>query len=197
MATSRNDTPEHDGLRPPLGCGALRVGHSWPVTAPLEIRPAEPSELDLVGELCVASYAAGGHLDPEDDYAATLRDAAGRARSADVLVAVRGGAIVGTVTICPPGSEFSEIGQGGESEFRFLAVAPSAWRTGVGEALVAECERRAIAIGAPAHAICVIDRNDAAHLFYERLGFTRTPERDWQPRDGVLLQAYRRPVPWE
>jgi|JI7StandDraft_1071085.scaffolds.fasta_scaffold22371_6 ribosomal protein S18 acetylase RimI-like enzyme len=174
----------------------MRVGHSCPVTPPIQIRPAEASELDTVGELCVASYSAGGHLDPADDYAVTLRDAASRARSADVLVALRDGVIVGTVTICPPGSEFSEIGRGQESEFRFLAVAPSAWRTGVGEALVDECERRAVANGAPAHAICVIDRNHAAHRFYERLGFTRLPERDWEPRDGVHLQAYGRAVPY-
>lgn len=165
------------------------------MTEALEIRVAAPSEYDRIGELCVAAYATGGHLDPGDDYAATLLDAQARARGAELLVAVRRGEIVGTVTVCPAGSEFSEIGRGSESEFRFLAVAPSAWRTGVGEALVAAIEERAVARGAPAHAICVIDKNAGAHRFYERLGFTRLPERDWEPRDGVFLQAYTRPVP--
>lgn len=161
----------------------------------LHIRTAASSECDLVGDLCVASYTAGGHLDPDDDYADTLRDVRSRARSAEVLVAVRDGSIVGTVTICPVGTEYSEIGQGLESEFRFLAVSPDAWRMGVGEALVDACEVRAVQRGAPAHVICVIDRNEGAHRFYDRLGFSRFPERDWEPREGVFLQAYRRPVP--
>ena len=29
-----------------------------------------------------------------------------------------------------------------------------------------------------------------AHRIYERLGFTRVPERDWSPRPGVHLYAY-------
>jgi hypothetical protein len=38
--------------------------------------------------------------------------------------------------------------------------------------------------------ICVIDINTAAHRFYERLGYSRSPERDWQPRPGVNLLAF-------
>ena len=163
----------------------------------LIIRRAVESEYDEIGELCVASYSAGGHLDPDDDYAHTLRAARARAEQADLLVALRGDAIVGTVTICPAGNAFAEVGRVGESEFRFLAVAPSAWRTGVGEALVDECERRARVAGASAHAICVIDRNEAAQRFYDRLGFTRLPDRDWEPRPGVNLLAFGRAVPGE
>lgn len=165
------------------------------MTEALEIRVAAPSEYEFIGALGVAAYSAGGHLDPADEYAATLLDAQARARSAELLVAVRDGEIVGTVTICPVGTEFSEIGRDEESEFRFLAVAPSAWRSGVGEALVDAIEERAVERGARAHAICVIDKNAGAHRFYERLGFTRLPERDWAPRAGVFLQAYTRAVP--
>lgn len=161
------------------------------------IRVADDADLDVVGELCVTAYAAGGHLDPADEYAHTLRDARSRAGEAEVLVAERDGAIVGTVTICPPGSAFSEISRGNESEFRFLAVSPTAWRSGVGEALVDACEGRARERGCPAHVICVIDGNEAAHHFYARLGFRRLPERDWQPREGVNLYAYMRTVPYE
>ena len=175
---------------------ATRREDTCPVNETLEIRAAAPSEYHVVGEMCVAAYSAGGHLNPEDDYAATLRDAQARAQSAEVIVAIRKGLIVGTVTICPVGSTFSEIGQGAESEFRFLAVAPTAWRSGVGEALVGACESRAIERGASAHVICVIDKNEGAHRFYERLGFSRLPERDWKPREDVFLQAYRRPVPF-
>jgi ribosomal protein S18 acetylase RimI-like enzyme len=162
----------------------------------LLVRRAEPAEFTEVGELCVAAYRAGGHLDEGDTYAETLRDAAARAASAELLVAVRDGAIVGSVTLCPHGSPFAEVGREGESEFRFLAVAPRAWRSGVGEALVDACERRAVETGCTAHVICVIDVNEAARRFYARLGFERLPDRDWSPREGVNLLAYRRAVPF-
>jgi hypothetical protein len=31
----------------------------------------------------------------------------------------------------------------------------------------------------------------SAHRIYERLGFERTPERDWEPVPGVSLVTYR------
>lgn len=163
----------------------------------LLIRPATEADLDAVGDLCVIAYASAGHLDPADVYAETLRDARTRAQTAEILVAERDGRMVGTVTICPPGTPFSEIGRAGESEFRFLAVAPEAWRSGVGEALVEACEERAAARGDAAHVICVIDINDGAHRFYDRLGFSRLPERDWSPREGISLLAYRRALPYD
>jgi ribosomal protein S18 acetylase RimI-like enzyme len=181
---------------PPRASPLHGVGDSGPVSDDLIVRPAVDDDFDVVGELCVDAYASAGHLDPTDPYTDTLRDARTRAQHAEVLVAERAGEIVGTVTICPPDSLFGEVGRDGESEFRFLAVAPAAWRSGVGEALVDACERRARETGAPAHVICVIDRNEGAHRFYDRLGFTRLPERDWSPRHGVLLLAYRRAVPY-
>ena len=150
----------------------------------------------MVGDLCVDAYRASGHLDEGDAYTDTLRDAEERARNGVLLVAVRDGDVVGTVTICPAGSPFSETGTEDECEFRFLAVAPAAWRSGVGEALVAACEEWAIDHGKSAHVICVVDGNRAAERLYERLGFERLPERDWSPRDGVSLRAYRRAVPY-
>ena len=161
----------------------------------VRIRPARPDEFDAIGELCVAAYRAGGHLAEDDPYAGTLRDVATRAATAEVLVAEQDGEIVGTVTICPTGSRFAEIGRPGESEFRFLAVSPVAWGRGIGTALVDACEARAIARGQGAHVICVIEQNDAGHRMYQRLGFVRIPERDWDPVPGVHLHAYRRAVP--
>jgi GNAT superfamily N-acetyltransferase len=152
--------------------------------------------MPVVGDLCVQAYAAAGHLDPDDPYANTLRDARARAQTTIVLVAERDAEVVGTVTICPEGSPFAELSRDGECEFRFLAVAPKAWRTGVGEALVDACEQWARANGAPAQVISVIDMNEGAHRFYDRLGFERRPERDWMPRAGVHLLAYARPVPF-
>lgn len=160
----------------------------------LIIRPAVDSELDQVGGICLAAYDAAGQLEPGSPYAQTLLDAHARAVAGIVLVAERDGELVGTTTICPPGTEFSEIGGPDELEFRFLAVDPAAWRTGVADALVAACEQHARSVGASALAICVRDTNTGAAAMYLRMGFTRVPDRDWSPREGVDLLALTRPI---
>jgi GNAT superfamily N-acetyltransferase len=52
----------------------------------LTIRRAVPDEYAAVGDLCVAAY--GDLLDGTGDYVDALRDAAGRAADAELLVAV-------------------------------------------------------------------------------------------------------------
>ena len=52
------------------------------------VRPAHTDELTEIGELTVRAYAADAFVDPAEDYAHQLRDAATRAREAEVYVAV-------------------------------------------------------------------------------------------------------------
>lgn len=158
------------------------------------VRPAQEADLDEVGRMSLAAYNAAGQLEPGSTYGATLADAAARHRDAEVLVAERDGTIVGTVTICPRGSSFAEIGRPGELEFRFLAVDPGAWGGGVADALVAACEERARERGVTRLAICVRDTNTGAAAMYAKRGFTRVPERDWSPVPGTNLLVLTRPV---
>lgn len=164
------------------------------MTMPVTVRRASPSDLGVAADICVAAYDAAGQLEPGSPYVETLRDTPGRMAEAILLVAERDGAVVGTVTICPIGSPFAEIGSDGEVEFRFLAVDPSAQGTGVGSALVAAVEEHARETGARSLAICVRDTNTDAAAMYERMGFTRVPHRDWSPRAGVDLLALERPL---
>jgi ribosomal protein S18 acetylase RimI-like enzyme len=153
------------------------------------VRPARAAEYDDVARLVVAAYAAGGHLEAADGYAAVLGDVAGRADAHPVLVAERDGELVGSVTITPPGTPLSKDARADEAEFRFLGVAPTAWGTGVAEALVAACEERARAAGAVRMVISVIDWNEVGLRLYERLGYRRVPERDRRPSPTVVLCA--------
>lgn len=164
------------------------------MTPPTTVRPATDADLDVIGEICVAAYDAAGQLEPGSPYAETLRDSPARKADGLLLVAERNGRVIGTTTICPPGSQFREIGREGEVEFRFLAVAPHAWGTGVAALLVAACDEHARRTGAGALAICVRDTNTDAAAMYERMGFSRIPDRDWTPRAGVDLLALTRPV---
>lgn len=158
------------------------------------IRPALDTDLAEVARISVAAYEAADQLADESPYRQTLADAESRHRHARLLVAERAGRIVGTVTICPVGSPFAEIGQSDEIEFRFLAVDPTEWGTGIADALVAYCEEYARARGARALAICVRDTNSGAAAMYAKRGFVRMPDRDWSPLPGVDLLALTRPV---
>jgi len=62
------------------------------------VRDARPDELDGIGDLRVAAYRADGFLPATSGYAATLRTL-GADGQGEVLAAVDGGLIVGTVML--------------------------------------------------------------------------------------------------
>jgi GNAT superfamily N-acetyltransferase len=157
----------------------------------MELRRALPDELDDVGDLTVAAYAPFT-LGPADPYVARLRDARSRDREAELWVAAEGDRLLGTVTYCPPGSPWRELAGDDEGEFRMLAVAPDAQGRGVGAALVGLCDERASLHGASAMVLSSLGDMREAHRVYERLGYTRRPELDWEPVPGVHLIAYRK-----
>jgi GNAT superfamily N-acetyltransferase len=155
------------------------------------VRPARPSEFDQVGRLTVAAYRAGGLPGAASSYVTELADAAGRAEHAELLVAADPeGALLGTVTVCTPGSALGEVSRPGELEFRMLGVAPAARGRGIGRALVQAVIGRATDVGAYRVVMCSLETARAAHRLYDRLGFVRLPERDWYPQPGLLLMAF-------
>ena len=160
------------------------------------IRPAEPDELAAVGDLTVAAYAADGYLIYADDYADELRDAARRAELATLLVAVDelSGAVLGTATFFLAGTPYAEVSRPGEAEFRMLAVGKEARGQGVGAALVQSCIERARDAGCTALALCSLKQMTPAHRIYERMGFVRAPNRDWEPLPGLTLVAFVLPL---
>lgn len=159
----------------------------------LTVRPALPAEYDAVAEVTIAAYRADGQLDEDNRYESRIRNVASRARDNEVLVAVDGsGVVLGAVTFVLPDSDLAELSVPGEAEFRMLAVAPSAQRRGVGEALVRACLDRAQAYGCRAVVISTRDDAEPAHRLYQRLGFVRVPELDWSPLPGTKLLGMRK-----
>lgn len=157
------------------------------------IRPARQEDLGSVGELTLAAYQH--YLDgPDDPYATHLGNAEARFREAELWVAVDedDDHVLGSVTVCPEGSPWREIGLVGEGEFRMLAVAPDAQGRGVGDALVGFCLDRFREVGCSAVVLSSLEEMSAAHRIYERHGFHRLSERDWEPHPGTRLIAYRK-----
>ena len=148
------------------------------------VRALAESDHEAVAELTVASYVGGGHIPAGDAYEAVLRDVAGRAARAEVLVAELDGEVVGSVVLTPHGTAMSETARPDEYEFRMLAVHPRAHRRGVARALLrAVLDRARAAEGVRAVALTTMPSMRHAHRMYEALGFERVPERDWWLRD--------------
>ncbi|CAL9297390.1 GNAT family N-acetyltransferase [Streptomyces sp. SudanB52_2052] len=160
------------------------------------IRPAEPREYGPLGDITAHAYLQDGLLDfgENDEYLGELKDVAKRAAAAEVLVALRGDELLGGVTFVPSGGPMADIARPGEAEIRMLAVSRAARGRGVGEALVRSCVDRARATEGCVRIVLSTQRTmRSAHRIYERLGFVRTPERDWNPvphLDDITLLTY-------
>jgi ribosomal protein S18 acetylase RimI-like enzyme len=153
------------------------------------VREALPSEHAGLGDLCVRAYTALYAV--SDSYSAALRDVAGRAATARVLVAEDAGRLLGCATLILHGGPLGELAAPDEGEFRMLAVDPSARRRGVGEALMQLVFDRFRELGAHTIVLSSLAEMSSAHRVYGRLGFERLPERDWSPVPGVDLIAFR------
>jgi GNAT superfamily N-acetyltransferase len=162
----------------------------------VSVRAARPEEYAAAGDLVVRAYRAAGFLraagSPSHGYAAELADVAGRARAADVLVAVDDdGRVLGTATlVTDAASPYLELAGEADAELRMLAVEPDLQRAGIGRALVEACIALASASGC--RRVVLSSRTDmaTAHRLYERLGFVRAPELDWEPEPRFRLVAF-------
>ncbi|MFE5244522.1 MULTISPECIES: GNAT family N-acetyltransferase [unclassified Streptomyces] len=161
----------------------------------LSIRRIRPSQYAALGEITAEAYLRDGLLDfgADDPYLEKLRAVGQRAAETEVLVAVDGdGRLLGGVTYVASGGPWADVATADEAEFRMLAVSPEARGRGAGEALVRACVDRASAAGGRSG--IVLSTQPAmrgAHRIYERLGFVRTPERDWNPLPALRLLTYR------
>ena len=163
----------------------------------ITIRSADPTEYAALGEITAQAYLQDGLLDygEGDAYLPVLKDVARRAAAAEVLVAVDGERLLGGVTFVSGPGPIADIARPGEAEIRALAVAREARGRGAGEALARACVDRARATEGCTAVVLSSQRGmHTAHRIYERLGFVRTPERDWNPLphlDDITLLTYQ------
>lgn len=163
---------------------------------PIVVREAVPAEHARLGELVVAAYRSLPEFD-EPGYEPELRDVARRGAEAVVLAALDGddATLLGCVTYVPgPESPWAELLQPGEAGIRMLAVDPAARGRGAGMALAAACVARARADGRAAIFLHSLPYMRAAQAIYTRLGFTRRPDRDWEPVPGIRLMGFGLPL---
>lgn len=157
----------------------------------MEIRRVRPVEYDAAGELVVRAYEGLSDAAAAAQYEPVLRDVERRAALAEVLVAVNGDdRILGSVTYVDGPGPYAETDDPDEAGIRMLAVAPEAQGAGIGRALVESCIERAKANRRRRIGLVTRASMAPAHRIYERLGFRRTPDRDFDSDDGLRLLAY-------
>jgi ribosomal protein S18 acetylase RimI-like enzyme len=164
-------------------------------TTGVAVREVAPDELGDLGRLTREAYVALGRPLPES-YLRELEDVASRAAAALVLVAVSGSEpddreLLGGVTyVDDPANPFAEFDDPSAAGFRMLAVAPSAQRRGVGEALVDACIVRARSAAKTRLVLHSATWMVGAHRLYRRMGFHRATELDWSPAPDVDLWGF-------
>lgn len=156
----------------------------------LIIRAATERDAVTVGELTERAYRADG-FPISEKYAARLRDAITRINNTTVLVAELDDRIVATVTLAAHGNPLAEIAMPDELEVRMLAVAPEERRQGVAETLMSAAIKHAQNLGLKALVLSTETPMSSARRLYEKLGFTRQPDRDWPVGDYDLLVYHR------
>jgi GNAT superfamily N-acetyltransferase len=157
----------------------------------LVVRPVRAEERGAVGRLVVEAYRAlpGGRL--SDDYASFLVDTGWReAEGGQVLVAERGGRVVGTVTYVDGPGPLAEFDDPYTAGIRALAVAPDAQGSGVGGRLVRACLDLAWHAGRARVSLYTTPWMQNAARIYDRLGFVRAPSLDHEASAEVQLLAY-------
>lgn len=152
----------------------------------LLVREARPDEYQAIADLTVAAYRT---IDPDlGTYEARMRDVAGRAAVATVLVAVVDGRVVGTATyVGDAHSPLAESDDPRDAGIRLLAVAPDATGHGIGTALVKHCVDLSRHAGQRRLVLLTRTTMHAAQRIYEQLDFERAPELDESHRQARLL----------
>jgi GNAT superfamily N-acetyltransferase len=164
-------------------------------TDSIETREAYASEREAVIELTLAAYEQYDATMPPgawsvyaDSIRATLRDPA----SGALIIAVEGATLVGSALLVPPQLN-PPPGRAAQPypEIRLVATAPAARRRGIGTAVVNACIQRSRAEGYRTVGLHSTQYMADAIRIYERLGFVRATEHDFQTPGGVLVMGFR------
>jgi GNAT superfamily N-acetyltransferase len=163
----------------------------------LRFRDALSTDRDAIVTVTLSAYHEYAALMPEvwERYRQNILETLAAVEPAAQIVAEQDGQIVGTVLLYPAGSLIAD--REAEPvirtypEVRLLAVQPAARRRGIGRALMQECVRRTREAGERVLTLHTTVIMRAAIRLYERMGFQRSPDLDFEPAPGLVITGYR------
>jgi GNAT superfamily N-acetyltransferase len=172
---------------------AVRAAASLPIVA----RPARPDDTDAIGRIHVRTWrAAYAGMLPErmlDGMDATLQSAAWSrvfrpTAVTRLVVAERGDELLGFAAYGPHREDDLGTDAG---ELYAIYVAPEAWRSGAGHALMDAVVAGLRAAGWSRGVLRVLEANDRARRFYEHEGWTFDRVTEPYDADGTPVPEIR------
>lgn len=162
------------------------------------VRESRPVDRVVIHELTMRAYREYAKTMDPVTWAGlehALEDALASNEPAQRFVAVDGDTLIGSVMLYPPSTPYGAFTAAlSWPEVRLLAVPPEARGRGVAHALMTTCVRVAKDAGAAHLGIHTSRSMRVAMTMYERMGFVRAPEHDFQPAGAELVEAYRLPL---
>lgn len=166
----------------------------------MRIRDAREKERPFIRTQRVKAYQAHAELINEEHWQAlkqAISSEADNEEEVELIVAESEGQIIGSVVLFPPHTDAYEgyVDAMDYPEIRMLAVNPEAQGKGVASALIAECIKRSREKGYSFIGLHTGEFMEKAIKLYERKGFERLPQYDFEPaNDGIIVKAFRRPI---
>lgn len=163
----------------------------------MNIRNALKDELPYIREQRINAYSehteaiSSGHWQALKQAISSDADIG---QGVELIVAEKDGKILGSVALFPPNTDAYEgyVDELDYPEIRVLAVDPETRGSGVASALIAECMERSKAKGFNSIGLHTGSFMKNAIKLYERMGFERLPQHDFEPaNDGVIVMAFR------
>lgn len=161
------------------------------------IRDAREEELAYVRDQRIRAYEPYARLIPSGHWEAlkqSLSSASDRTPGVRLLVAESEGELAGSVVLFPPKSNAYDglVDAIDYPEIRMLAVDSAYRGQGMAQALLRECIAGARDQGYQWIGLHTGEFMTPAIRLYEKLGFERVPEQDFQPAgDGIVVKAFR------
>jgi GNAT superfamily N-acetyltransferase len=170
-----------------MTASSLRIRASRPDDRPRIIALTRRAYGEYAGVMAPAAWRA-----LHEAIDTSLTDDAGVTR----LVAELDGEVVGSAALYEPEVDAYRglASRAPWPEVRLVAVDPAARGNGIARLLVLECARRAQESGASDLGLHTSRSMRIAKHLYERMGFVRNPESDFQPPGAELVEGYRLPL---
>ncbi len=171
----------------------------------LTIRPARPEEYEALGKMLVSAYAALPGLpsrsqiaDPEvSEYYDRLANVGGRAALPGLTVFVaesEGGRLAASIDFIADMTQYGVDGPVSKltdaAAIRLLAVDDAFRGQNVGRTMTCHCIDHARSLGRARLVLHTTKLMPAAWTIYERLGFVRYPEIDFQ-QAGIYVYGFQ------
>ncbi|KIL48422.1 GNAT family N-acetyltransferase [Jeotgalibacillus campisalis] len=166
----------------------------------IHIRKARKEEVPLIRKQRVDAYREHTISISAEHWQAlkkAITSEADQQPGVDLLVAESEGKIVGSVALFPAKTDAYEgfTDALDYPELRVLAVSSEARGKGVGSALIQACIDLAKERGSNAIGLHTGSFMGSAIALYEKHGFERLPEHDFEPaNDGVIVKAFKRSI---